>query len=323
MVAIIAGVAGCTDSVPPLNVPIPSAPASTFPTDPPALFGLAPLTSLPASSTKIAGRLAVSVAITLRSGAPSPVGLSAADYVYEEVAGPHNHRLVAIFQSHDATRVGPVGPPGPMDKRILPVLRPIVADTGEPARFTKRLLTTKSVTDRSYPVATSAYTKSGSWLYTSTTALYDKAPAGLPPGNLQPFVTSGLRMTTVTDKATRSISVSTPGETKVTWTDDTTKNTWVRESPDISVTNLIIMIMPYETVPVANKKGSATVRSATVIGHGTCLVAAGGFSSPCTWSQRPVDGVVNIVDGNGYPVRLTPGNTWVMFAPTGSKIETG
>ena len=308
MFAIIAALAGCTDSTPPLVAPIPSMPASASPTDPPAPFGLAPLTSLPASSTTVAGRLAVAVAITMRSGAPSPVGLSDADYVYEEVTAAHNHRLVAIFQSRDATRIGPVGPPAPMDRHLLPVLRPIVANSGDPARFTKRLDTTKSVVDRTFPVDHAAYISSGSWLYTSTSALYTKAPAGLPPGNLQSFVTSGLRMTTLTDKATSSISVTIPGDSKVVWTDDTTHNTWVRTSPDVAVTNLIIMIMPYETVPVTNKRGAATVRSATIIGQGTCLIASGGFSSPCTWTQRPVDAVPDILDANGYPVRLSPGH---------------
>src|SRR5262245_29595569 len=50
----------------------------------PALWSLAPLTGLPASSIDAAKRPVVSVVIAMDPGAPAPAGLDLADVVYEQ-----------------------------------------------------------------------------------------------------------------------------------------------------------------------------------------------------------------------------------------------
>lgn len=322
LVAVAAVLAGCTDTaVPPLPAALSAAPSAP-PIGPATPFGIAPLTGAPATSTQTATRGAIAVVVTLKTGAPAPVGLNDADYVFEEVLGKNDHRLIAVFQSRDATKIGPVGDPGMVDLRLLPVLRPITANDGQPDRFAKRLHANTSLVDRSYPAAASSYQKSGTWLYTSTAALYAHAPAGITPPNIFPFVQPGLRMTSVVARATASVSITMPGESAEVWTYDTAHAVFTRASPALSVANVIVLNVPYDSVPTANKKGSPVVASANVIGSGSCLIASAGFSAPCSWSRTKAQAIPDIVDSSGYPVRLAPGPTWIVLAPTASKTTT-
>jgi len=322
LAAAVALLGGCSDASKPTLPAVLSAPPSAPSTGPAAPFGLAPLTDLPAPSAQVASRGVVAVAVLLKSGAPAPVGLDAADYVFEEVQGAHNHRLVAIYQSRDAARVGPVAGPGMVDLRLLPVLRPITANDGQPERFAKRLHANTSLVDRSYPVAAAAYQKSGTWLYTSTAALYSHAPAGATPPNIFAFVAPGLHMTSVVARATTSVSIALPGEAAQVWKYDTAKGVFTRTSPDVSVANVLVLNVPYESIPTSNKPGAPAVASANVVGMGSCLIASAGFSAPCTWSRTKSQAVPNIVDSSGFPVRLAPGPTWIVLAPTASKTTT-
>jgi hypothetical protein len=312
--------AACSaQNAPPLP-PALSAPPSTS-TAPVAAFGLAPLTNEPAASAQVAARNAIAVAITLRAGAPAPVGLDAADYVFEEVAGPGNHRLIAIFQSRDATRIGPVGSPRPMDLKLLPALRPISANDGQPSRFYNGLRSNPRIIDHSYPVDSGAYQHSGGWLYTSTAAQYAHASAQVAPPNLFPFVQPGLRMASVAAHATSAVTVALPGEPAQVWTFDTRRGVFNRAAPAVAVANIIVLLVPFRLVATSNKRTAAQVETADLVGSGSCLVASAGFSTPCTWSRNKNQSITNVLDSKGYPIRLAPGATWVVLAPTSTKIS--
>ncbi|HKD97667.1 MAG TPA: DUF3048 C-terminal domain-containing protein [Micromonosporaceae bacterium] len=322
LAVVAALLGGCSESAPP-PIPAPlSAPPSAPPTGPAAPYGFSPLTGEPATSAQNASRGAIAVAVLLKKGAPAPSGLDAADYVFEEVLGSGDHRLLAVYQSRDATKIGPVAGPGMVDLRLLPVLRPITANDGQPERFAKRLHANTSLVDRSYPVATAAYQKSGTWLYTSTAALYSHAPAGTTPPNIFVFVAPGLHMTSVVPRATATVSIALPGESAQVWTYDAAKGLFSRSSPAVSVANVIVLNVPYESVATSNKRGAPVVASADVVGTGNCVVASAGFSAPCTWSRTKAQLIPNIVDSSGYPIRLAPGPTWIVLAPTASKTTT-
>ena len=87
-----------------------SAPTSTAPTTttPKTLGLVAPLTGLPDVSAAIAQRPALIVKIDNDAAAPPQSGLDQADVVYEEVVEGGITRYMAIFQSQDASPVGPV-----------------------------------------------------------------------------------------------------------------------------------------------------------------------------------------------------------------------
>src|SRR5262249_22995534 len=124
--AVAAGlaVAGCAGSAPHPVGPGTGGPAGSTAGDrapatrPPAPAPPAPLTTLPAASAAGAGQRAIALAL---SGA-DPHGLTAADVVYQEFAAPV--RYIAVFQSKQATGVGPLTGTQPTDGQALSVLRP-------------------------------------------------------------------------------------------------------------------------------------------------------------------------------------------------------
>jgi hypothetical protein len=318
VVALVGGCNGGLKPDPVVSRTSDATPASHPSSDAPPPYGLAALTAAPLASADLGKRPALAVAIDIGAGAPAPAGLDRADLVYEEVAAPNRHRLVAIYQSQDADNIGPVGQSRPMDVRLFPLFHPIIANNGQPEQVATAVGNLKTVVDHGYSAMPSAYKKVGNWLYTSTKGLYAGA-IGTPPAEFSLRRTDTLRMATTGEKPTSKVTVSLPGEAPVVWTDDLAKRQFVRSSPSVAASNLIILIMPYRTAGVGK---NATVQTAEVTGSGACLVASDGFSAPCTWRRDGTLKVAVVLDSQGYPVRLSPGNTWIMYAPTGTTITT-
>lgn len=284
------------------------------------LWTLAPLTGTPAASADALKRPALSVAITLDPGAPAPVGLDGADVVYEQAPPGDAHRLVALYQSRDAARIGPVGDADPSDTRLLPVVHGVVAHSGAPKKFSDAVHATPGITDASYAVQAKAYTAEGGHLYTSTAALYAVAGGAGPPPSLFSYIGPGLDMVTTDRKPTSTVKVTPPGEASVVWVDDPDRKAYVRQAPVVAVPNLVVVVMPYREVADRNRRGNL-VRTAEVYGAGDCLAASNGLSAPCRWSRDGANKLTLLLDSAGYPVRLAPGPTWVMLVPPGTAIE--
>ncbi len=107
----------------------PAAQASPAGAQPASTGGaVAPLTGLTVSAAT-AQRPAVAVAI---SGS-DPIGLGSADFIFEEMTSPI--RYLAVFQSAQASRVGPVTATRPMDGQALSVLHPVTGYDGGTSSF--------------------------------------------------------------------------------------------------------------------------------------------------------------------------------------------
>ena len=132
---------------------------------------MAPLTGLTVSAAA-AQRPAVAVAV---SGS-APVGLGAADLVLEEMTAPV--RYLAVFQSAQASQVGPVAATRPTDGQALSVLHPVTGYDGGTSSFIS-VLDASKVVDASYARHASAYASGSAGLTVSTSATFDTfAPIG-------------------------------------------------------------------------------------------------------------------------------------------------
>jgi DUF3048 family protein len=324
VVALALGPAGCAGAARDPGGDQPGAVATTGadPAGRAQLWTLAPLTGEPAASAAALARPALAVAITLEPGGPAPAGLDGADVVYEQAPPGNPHRLVALYQSRDAARIGPVGDPDPSDTRLLPVVHGVVAHSGAPKKFNDAVHATPGITDASYAAQAKAYTAENGHLFTSTAALYAVAAGASPPPNLFSYVGPGLDMVTTGRKPTGTVKVTPPGEAPVVWTDDADRKAYVRQVPAAAVTNVVVLVMPYREVTDRNRHGN-TVRTAEVFGDGDCLAASNGLSAPCRWSREGANKLTLLLDTAGYPVRLAPGPTWVMLVPPGTAIEAG
>ena len=117
---------------------------------------VAPLTGLTVTAA-IAQRPAVAVAVA----GSDPVGLGSADLVFAEITTPV--RYLAIFQSDEASTVGPVTSIRPTDGQALSMLHPLTSYDGGTSSFISELDATKIIDDG----------------YAGHASLYSAGPGGL------------------------------------------------------------------------------------------------------------------------------------------------
>jgi hypothetical protein len=111
-------------------------------------------------------------------------------------------------------------------------------------------------------------------------------------------------------------------EYQPTYTYDPASNTWKRsigfqpfmdtDGPQIAPTNVIVEF-------VGCCLASTESGNYQTVGNGDAWIFSGGKLVKATWSRSDRSQVTQFVDASGKPIRLTPGKTWVEFAPTDLK----
>ena len=305
----------------------PAATGQASPSAPPRTW-TAPLTGLPATGARAAGRPAV--AVSLSGGQPQ--GLAAADVVYEELTSPL--RYIAVFQSRGGTSVGPVGQTRPTDAQALPVLHPLTAYDGGTPSFI-RVLDESGVVDVGYSSHPSLYRPAAQGPTVSTGQVQRAARDTAPPqlftyqgsgvGDAAGFASTGAWRTSV-------LRVTAPGQATQVWKFDPRAHGWrqVAGGPPVLVANVVVQDVPYKTVFLSRKYG-LTTSSARVVGSGPALIlsgtgaAAGGSGTAVkgTWSKPGLRSVTAYLDASNTPVGFQRGTTWVILAPPGTRASAG
>jgi hypothetical protein len=328
---VIAALAGCSAGSRPTSStasasggtsPAVTATTSTGSTD--AAGPVAPLTGLSVTAVT-AQRPAVAVAVA----GSDPSGLGSADVVFEEMASPV--RYLAVFQSEQASGVGPVTSTRPTDGQLLSVLHPLTGYDGGTSSFVSTLDATKIV-DVGYAGHASLYAAGSGGLTVSTAALAagqsDGPPPGLPPGLLS-YRPAGGSLASAQQTNPTSVRVEVPGQPAEQWSFDSRADRWVETAggPRVSVANLVVQIVSFKTVylshrygltaqsPVAVGKGAVTVFSGTAAG------GSGGTAAAGTWSKPGVAAVTNYFDAASEPMNFAPGPTWIALAPAGTRTS--
>jgi Protein of unknown function (DUF3048) C-terminal domain/Protein of unknown function (DUF3048) N-terminal domain len=282
---------------------------------------VAPLTGLTVSAA-VAQRPAVAVAVA----AADPVGLGTADLVLEEMTAPV--RFLALFQSAQAPRVGPVAATRPMDGQALSVLHPVTGYDGGTSSFVSVLDATRIV-DGGYARHPSAYAPGPAGLTVSTSALAAAGGSDGPPPELLPYRTAGTPLASTGESHPTSVRITIPGQPGQQWKFDTRTSRWVETAggPQVSVANLIVQIVPFKTVYLSRKYGETT-QSAQVIGTSRVIVfsgatpgGGGGTAAAGTWHKPGIAGLTDYFDAAGLPMSFGPGPTWIILAPAGTSTS--
>ncbi len=314
--------AGPSSPAPASASPSGSAPASVSSDRP-----LAPLTGLPVRSAADAARPAVALAVS----DANPQGLASADVVFEEISSPV--RYIAVYQSDEASTVGPITTTNPTDRAALDVLHPLLGYDGTAATFLVTMLDKTKVIDASYSRHPSLYTSGAAGLTTTPAAISRGVTGGTAPPPLYAYRGTGVGGDTLAaagEFARTSVRVSIRGLRTQDWTFDQHANRWrmTRGGPAVQVANLIIQTVPYSTVKVSGKRG-ITLSAAQVVGTGRAEVfsgavsgSSGGAGASGTWSKPHSGLVTNYFDSSGSPMALDPGPTWVTLAPPGTRVST-
>ena len=287
----------------------------------------APLTGLPATGARAAGRPAV--AVPLSGGQPQ--GLGSADVVYEELTSPP--RYIAVFQSRGDASVGPVGQTRPTDGQALSVLHPLAAYDGGTPSFI-RVLDESAVVDVGYASHPSLYHPAAQGPTVSTGQVQQAARDTAPPqlftyqgsgvGDAPGFASTGAWRASV-------LRVTAPGQATQVWKYGARTHGWRQTAggPPVRVANVVVQDVPYKTVFLSHKFG-LTTSSARVVGSGSALIVSGagtaagnsGTAVKGTWSKMGLRSVTAYLDARNTPIGFQRGTTWVILAPPGTRAST-
>lgn len=284
-----------------------------------------PLTGLAAPSSAATSRAPVTVAVAL-VGNSAPTGLTAADIVWQEAGGFGASRAVAIFQSHDATGVGPVTTTDPVDPKLVSLTKGAMAYSGGTPGFVK-LLDASGVTDLSSTTHGTLYSTSTAPApynsVVSTTTLRSAGPATSTTPQLLAYGSAGQPLGSINVGKATQVTITIPGQQTEVWNYDKTAHQWVRMTtgaPTARVTNLVVQMAWYHKAYL-NKYHGITISTPDVFGSGVATVFSGGSVVHGSWSRPGNPSTTRYTDTNHVPMRFAPGSTWVLLAPVGSTVS--
>ena len=298
----------------------------------------APLTGVPDSSRASAERPSIAVKVDNAPEARPQSGLDVADVVYEEVVEGGVTRFIAIFQSTPpggSGLAGPVRSVRPMDPNVLAAYKGLIAYSGGIPAF-RSLLHKAPVQDVDVDIATDAYTWDNSRAaphneYVSPEKLWPKATKAnaAPPAAMFDFRAAG---DPFGDADAHHIVIPySPRQTSIyDW--DAASGTWKRTSngtphtvasgAQIAPQNVIVQFVAMHSLDYVDQSGTKVVES-TVTGTGDAWILSGGRITKGHWSKDSASSPTKFTDSAGHAVKLTPGRTWVNFAPVGTPVSAG
>lgn len=305
-----------------------TAPPTTTTTAPPP--PVAPLTGLTGEFQGRIDRPALVVKIDNVERARPHAGIENADIVIEEPVEGNLTRLAAVFHSTDAAEVGPVRSMRTTDLELLPLFgRPLFASSGGNSGVVPQIQAA-NVVDIGHHVSNAGFVRypgrpAPHNLFTSTLALYDKAPeAPPPPEPVFSYLAEGERLP---DGAFAvggiALRFGGPEVSRFTW--DAASRTWLRSqrgSPHVTVsgqrlapTNVVVLEIDYDR---SNQLGRS-VPHGIVTGKGRAVVLTQGQAVEGNWSRPTLADPLSLTATSGDPIKLTPGQTFIELPVVGGR----
>ncbi len=265
-------------------------------------------------------RPALAIKIDNVDNARPQIGLNRADVVYEEMVEGNLTRLIGVYHSQTPPVVGPVRSVRVSDFDVLtPYNRPLLASSGANPGVLNALRDAPVVNVNALKV--DEYWRDSSRrvphnLLTSPAGLWTHAPgnAGPPPV----MFTTG---------ATPSVGAPRPGgvaiefgRASVRWRWDGGAQVWRRSQNGtahvdstgrpIGAENVIVMVVNYTANAI-----DAQSPEAHTVGRLRALVFTNGTWIDGFWERDSATEPIRFVDGDGDPIVLRPGQTWIELAP--------
>lgn len=253
---------------------------------------------------------------------PNHSGLAVADIVFEEIVENQDTRFAAVFHSEDADPVGPIRSGRSQDiDLLLPFNQPLFGWSGGNAGVTQLVNDSTLVNLSASSNASGYYRGPGSAphnLFNTTSDLYAQTPENHPgaPAPYFQYLFPGDKFTgDVEAKLVELQMRSVPIE----WRWDAEVGRFERsQEGDVHVDatygqiyadNVVVLAVDY-------RPSLVDVRSpeAQTIGEGRAYVFSNGQATVGTWRREVPEFPIELLNGAGERIELTPGNTWVELA---------
>ncbi len=294
--------------------------------------GLWPLTGVPQPDGADSLRAALAVKIDNVDAARPQAGINEADVIYEERVEGGLSRLLAIYQSQDATSVGPIRSARSTDVPILLSLQdPLFAWSGANAAFAK-LIQGADVKDVGYsaaPLGTYEVAEDRSApsnLFSSTSQLWAATdePNG-PPRSIFRYLAN----TDVLPDDTRDVSTVsvTFGATDVQFDWDESLGGWVRsqngtpyvdaDGDVVAPENLVVQFVEYRPTDQVDSNGVAVPEAVLEARFEPVWYLIDGQLVTGSWQKFSAQTPFQYTFYNGRYAQLSPGRTWVLLVEEG------
>ena len=259
-------------------------------------------------------------------------GLDLADIVYEEPVEGGLTRFVALFQCHDAERIGPVRSARSTDPAVLRQYGQALFGYAGSLDEIQNEIEASNLVDLNFESveALEAYRRDLQReppynLYTSTEALYgtveDVGPAPDPVFTFRVAPPDG--------RSIRGFTLEWSDAVEISWHWNANRQQWVRflgESPHqleedrpVTAANVIVQVVDVEDSEFEDLNGEPSPL-VDLLGTGVSYVFRDGRVVAGSWFRRSAKAVTKFLDRDGRPVPLKPGSTWVELLPSDAGI---
>ncbi|MEL6983378.1 MAG: DUF3048 domain-containing protein, partial [Actinomycetota bacterium] len=282
-----------------------------------------PLTGV--ATRAAANRPALAVKIDNVDAARPQHAIERADLVYEEKVEGNLTRLIAVFHSDLPETIGPVRSVRTTDIDVLDQLNtPLLAASGANPGVLAVVAGADLVNVNAIEAGAAYFRQSGRRaphnLFARTASLYGAADGrgGLPP-QLFSYRSRGQDPSHATTTGGVEIDF---GSTTVGFGWSTSAKGWLRTQNGSAHTstggrlapeNVVVLEVPYGTSSI-----DAESPEAHTVGSGRAWVFTAGQLVTGTWARSASEDPIAVLDPDGDPIGLTPGQTFVELAPPGS-----
>ncbi|MBW3591693.1 MAG: DUF3048 domain-containing protein [Actinobacteria bacterium] len=314
-----------------------------------------PLTGVEASDDAPIDRPALAVKVDNAPPARPPVGLEAADIIFEELGEGGLTRFLSFFHCDDAEDVGPVRSARNVDVDILQEFGPVLFGySGANDQVLAKIESTESIIGLKHGDNADAFRRESSRnspynLFSSTEALRDLEAAGdvegLPSVGFE-FDPELLESETQQEQSPAegesppgTGEVAEPAETvafefspatRVRYTYDADAKRYLRFHGDtphnsssgeqLGAVNVVILKTDITEGEVRDASGSPTMDT-SVVGSGEAVVVRAGQVEFGTWNRSSLDSNTTLETRDGETIALAPGNTWVHYVEESESVD--
>jgi len=291
-----------------------------------------PLTGEQVPGGKVPARPALAIKVENHPEARPQAALNDADIVVEEPVEGGYTRFIAIYQCHDAGRVGPIRSGRTTDPDYLRQLGPAVFGYAGGVNIVKKEVPAVGLVDVNYIIAAGAYSRDDSRpaphnLYTTTRALWRAARSNT--GAPAPLFTYSPSW----DGRARKVSaIHLPYSwvSDVVWTWDRGQRAWLRFHGDephqleggaqVSAQSVVIQVVTVTDGDIIDPAGNPSPE-VELTGFGKAYVLRDGKVIVGRWERETLEDVTRFVSKDGAEMTLSPGRAWVQLLPSWIDVE--
>lgn len=315
----------------PTPTPVPPSPT------PERSYEKCPLTGVKMDDLSLAMRRPLDIKVDNYPGSRPPSGIHQADVVFEHFAEGAITRFSAIFLCQDAELVGPVRSARLIDvehlaemfdavlvhygaaNRVLPMIREADLPDMDGYFGAKGFSTV--------PGRVSPFNK-----YCDTTALWAEVE---DKGWQRPADRPGFTFADGVEweEEVLEIEVTYAPQNRARWSFDEEEGLYIRYAADelhieettgepLRAANVIVLEAEHIQTDIDEGYGSFSVRI-ELLGQGPAMVFRDGRVAEGTWARSGQKEMIRILDEEGNPIPLKPGNVWVQVVPNMDIVDTG